>query len=130
MRIAMVELPDEITAITLEIMHALPAWFSPPGDIDRKAIIHRDYPFFAAYNGDEPFGFIALKIPNPYTAEVFNMGILEAYHRQGVGSKLMQVVERYCKDNGYLYLTVKTLDEYVRRGRIGFAKISSFSGKP
>jgi len=41
MRIAMVELPDEITAITLEIMHALPAWFSPPGDIDRKAIQRR-----------------------------------------------------------------------------------------
>lgn len=32
---------DLITAITLEIMNALPKWFSPPEDIIKKSIAHK-----------------------------------------------------------------------------------------
>lgn len=110
MDIKMVEQPNEKTEITLKIMHSLPAWFSPPEDIEKKAVIHRDYPFFAAYNDDVPIGFIALKIHNQYTADIFNLGVLEQYHRQGAGRRLLEAAERYCVDNGYLYLTVKTID--------------------
>jgi GNAT superfamily N-acetyltransferase len=91
-------------------MHSLPAWFNPPEDIEKKAVIHRDYLFFAAYDGEEPIGFIALKIHNQYTADIFNLGVIEQYHRQGVGRRLLEATERYCAGNGYLYLTVKTLD--------------------
>jgi len=105
-----VEQPDEKTIITLKIMHSLPAWFSPPEDIEKKAIIHREYPFIAAYNGDDPIGFIALKIHNKYTADIYNIGVLEQYHRQGVGRRLLAAAESYCIDNGYQVLTVKTLD--------------------
>jgi GNAT superfamily N-acetyltransferase len=110
MEIKMVERPDEKTAITLKIMHSLPAWFSPPEDIDKKAVIHRGYPFFAAYDGEEPIGFVALKIHNQYTADIFNLGVLEQYHRQGLGRRLLEAAEGYCVDKGYVYLTVKTLD--------------------
>ena len=105
-----VDQPDEKTAITLKIMHSIPAWFSPPEDIDRKAIIHRGYPFFAAYDGDEPVGFTALKIHNEYTADIYYIGVLEEYQRQGIGRRLVEAVEQYCGDRGYVYLTVKTLD--------------------
>ena len=105
-----VEQPDEKTAITLKIMHSLPAWFNPPEDIDRKATIHRDYPFFAAYDSDAPVGFAALKIHNSYTADIYDIGVLEEYHRQGIGRRLVEAIENYCKDNGYICLTVKTLD--------------------
>ena len=91
-------------------MHSLPAWFSPPDDIEKKAITHREYPFFAAYDENEPIGFLVLKIHTKYTADIFNLGILEQYHRQGIGHKLLHSAEQYCMDNGYLYLTVKTLD--------------------
>ena len=67
-----VEQSDDKTAITRKIMHSLLAWFSPPEDIDRKAIIHMDYPFFAAFDGVEPIGFIALKVHNQYTADAYN----------------------------------------------------------
>jgi hypothetical protein len=50
-------------------------WFSPPEDIEKKTVIHREYPFFAAYDEDEPIGFAALKIHNGYTADTFNLGI-------------------------------------------------------
>lgn len=46
-----VENKDEKTRITLEVMNALPEWFSPPEDIVNKSVIHREYPFIAAFNG-------------------------------------------------------------------------------
>ena len=111
--ISAVEQPDEKTAITLKIMHSLPAWFSPTEDIEKKAIIHRNYPFFAAYDDGAPIGFVALKIHNQYTADIFVLGVSEHYHRQGIGRRLIEAAERYCMDNGYLCLTVKTLDSSV-----------------
>ena len=105
-----IESPDEKTAINIKIMHSLPAWFSPPEDIEKKAITHREYPFFAAYDENKPIGFLALKIHNEYTADIFNLGILEQYHKQGIGHRLLHAAEQYCVDNDYLYLTVKTLD--------------------
>lgn len=105
-----IEQPDEKTTITQKIMHSLPDWFSPPEDIEKKAIIHRDYPFFAAFKDDIPIGFVALKIHNQYTADIFNLGVLETYHRQGIGRLLIEAAEHYCIKSGYVFLTVKTLD--------------------
>ena len=59
-----VENLDEKTRITLEVMNALPEWFSPPEDIVNKSVIHREYPFIAAFDGDKTVGFAALKIHN------------------------------------------------------------------
>lgn len=70
-------------------------------------------PFFAAYKDDDVIGFIAIKIHNKYTAEIYNVGVLEEYHRNGIGSKLLLETENYLKENGYKFLTVKTLDESV-----------------
>jgi len=123
-----VEQADEKTEVTLKIMHSLPSWFSPPEDIDKKAIVHREYPFFAAYDEDKPIGFIVLKIHNEYAVEIFNVGVLEQYHRQGIGRHLLKAAERYCADNGFLYLTVKTLDasaeyEPYERTRLFYKKM-------
>lgn len=106
-----VENADEKTKITLEIMNALPEWFSPPEDIEKKAIDHREYPFYAAFDGEKAVGFVALKIHNRYTAEIYNFGVLREYHRGGIGHRLTEVCVRYCKEQEYKFLTVKTLDE-------------------
>lgn len=102
---------DEKTRITLEIMNALPEWFSPPEDIVNKSVIHREYPFIAAYDSGKAVGFAALKIHNRYTADVYNLGVLREYHRTGIGHQLMNACVQYCKENNYQFLTVKTLDE-------------------
>ena len=65
-----VENKDEKTRITLEVMNALPEWFSPPEDIVNKSVIHREYPFIAAFDGSKAVGFAVLKIHNEYTADV------------------------------------------------------------
>lgn len=102
---------DEKTRITLEIMNALPEWFSPAEDISNKSVIHREYPFFAAFDGNKAIGFAVLKIHNQYTAEIYNFGVLREYHRKGIGHQLMAVCVEYCKEKHYKFLTVKTLDE-------------------
>lgn len=102
---------DEKTRIILEIMNALPEWFSPPEDIVNKSVIHREYPFIAAYDSGKAVGFAALKIHNRYTADVYNLGVLREYHRTGIGHQLMNACVQYCKENNYQFLTVNTLDE-------------------
>jgi len=103
--------PDQKTAVTQAILHSLPQWFSPPEDIDAKALVHREFPFFVAEAEGEPVGFLALKVHNAFTADVFNLGVLEAYHRQGIGHRLLEVALEHCRARGFQYLTVKTLDE-------------------
>ena len=110
-RIEVVENKEEKTRVTLEIMNALPEWFSPPEDIERKSMLHREYPFLAVYDDERVIGFAAIKRHNGYTAEIYNFGILREYHRNGIGHRLMETCTEYCKKQGYLFLTVKTLDE-------------------
>jgi len=111
MEIRIVENNNEKERITLEVLNALPEWFSPPEDIARKAVQHRDYPFITVYDGEKVVGFVALKIHNPYTADIYNLGVLREYHKQGVGHKLMETCVDYCKEHRHKFLTVKTLDE-------------------
>ena len=101
------------TSITLKIMNSLPKWFSPPEDIRKKSVLHREMAFFAAFHENQVIGFIVLKIHNEYTAEIFNLGVLEEYHRQGVGHALLTAAENYCRENGHKFITVKTLDSSV-----------------
>lgn len=102
---------DEKTRITLEIMNALPEWFSPPEDIVNKSVIHREYPFIAAFDEDRAIGFVAIKVHNIHTADVYNFDVLKEYHRKGIGHQLMEACVQYCKEHEYKFLTVKTLDE-------------------
>ncbi len=110
-RIEHVENKEEKARVTLEIMKALPEWFSPPEDIERKSRVHREYPFIVAYDDENAVGFVAIKKHNQYTAEIYNLGILREYHRSGNGHRLVEECVAYCKGQGYQFLTVKTLDE-------------------
>ncbi|WP_297430097.1 GNAT family N-acetyltransferase [Clostridium sp.] len=101
---------DLKTSITREVMNSLPKWFSPPEDILKKSVVHRDMPFFAAFDGTKVIGFVALKVHNEYTVDLYNLGVLEEYHRQGIGHAILMAVESYCKENRYKFITVKTLD--------------------
>ena len=105
-----VECPDEKSAVTLAIMYSLPQWFSPPEDIENKAVLYREVPFFAAYDGEQAIGFLALRIHNKYTGDIHSIGVLEEYHRHGIGAALLVLAEDYLHERDYRYLTVKTLD--------------------
>lgn len=62
-------------------------------------------------DGDAPVGFAALKRNNDYTTELFVIGVVPAYHRQGIGKRLIAQCMEHCRGQNMRFLTVKTLDE-------------------
>jgi len=102
---------DEKSRICDYILRALPSWFGNEAAIVGYAEKVRTLPLYAAYDGDNAVGFVAVKVHSPFAAEVCVMGILRDYHRRGIGTELIRRCEKYCVDNKLEYLTVKTLDE-------------------
>ena len=110
MQIKEISDPQRRSMICNDILRALPDWFGVEQSIVDYVNQARDRPFYAAFDGSQPVGFLAIKVHNRYTAEVCVMGVLPRYHRQGIGKALMEAAERYCRGNGQEYLSVKTLD--------------------
>ena len=63
----------------------------------------------AAWIQDCPVGFLCLKETGQDTAELEVMGVLQAYHRQGIGRSLFEAAKRVAIDHGYSFLQVKTV---------------------
>ena len=103
--------PEEKSNICNDILRALPDWFGIEASIVDYANQVQAMPFFAAFDRGKPIGFAALKIHSAFTAEVYVMGVLEEYHRQGVGKTLIDSCEKYCSKSLIEFLTVKTLDK-------------------
>jgi len=109
-RITEIQKPEEKSRACNDILRALPLWFG-----NEEAIIDytdkvKEMPFLIVYDNDRVIGFLAIKIHNEFTAEVCVMGVLENYHRQGVGEKLIKACEIFCHNEQIDFLTVKTLD--------------------
>ena len=104
------ELKAEISA---KILYNLTEWFGLPDSTKEYIENSMEMPFWAYYVEDKPVGFIALKQTSPSTAEIYVMGILKEYHRQGIGKVLYSVFETYAQDCGYEFTQVKT----VQKGR-------------
>ena len=100
----------EKSDICNKILRALPDWFGVEASIVDYVGQVRSMPFYAAFDGASPVGFVAVKVHNAFTAEVCVMGILREYHRHGIGGKLIERCRAYCMENGQEFLTVKTLD--------------------
>jgi len=103
--------PADKSNICKKTLNALPNWFGVPESITGYVASVTDKPFFAAFDTDMPVGFVSLAIHNKHTAEIHVMGILESHHRMGLGQKLVQICENYCRKQGMSFLTVKTLAE-------------------
>jgi GNAT superfamily N-acetyltransferase len=116
--------PEEKEIVSRLILRALPEWFGVEeatlGYIEQSKTL----PVFAAYDGDAPVGFLALKIHNEFTAEVCVMGVLPGRHRQGIGRRLIERAESFGAERGMKYLTVKTLAD--RNPDAGYARTRQF----
>jgi len=93
------------------ILRALPNWFGIEESIVEYVAGVRDKPFFCFTNNNTAAGFVSILPHNAHTAEIYVMGILESFHRQGIGQKLVELCETYCRTNHMSFLTVKTLSE-------------------
>jgi GNAT superfamily N-acetyltransferase len=103
----------EITAgksqICTEIMASLPDWFSVPDNITACVEAIRDWPTLGISRGSETLGFIALKVHNPHSVEIYALALRQDWHRHGLGRQLVEGAEAFCRDYGARLLTAKTL---------------------
>ena len=95
------------------ILESLPDWFGIPEATEEYIADSKSKPFFCAYDGEMPVGFLYLKETGRHTVELAVMGVLKEYHRQGVGRKLFTEAKNEAKRLGYEFIQVKT----VRMGR-------------
>ncbi len=121
--------------IATYILSHLSDWFGLPESTQSYITESRDMPFWAAYQEEQPVGFIALKETSPATAEVFVMGVLPECHHSGLGRQLYQTFEQYAKEKGYSFVQVKTVqmghyEAYDRTNRfymaMGFQELECF----
>lgn len=93
------------------ILHKLPQWFGIEKSILEYINGLKEKYFYAAYNNDNVVGFVSLKINNKYTGEIYVIGVLEEFHRCGIGKKLIKKIEDHLKEDKYKYMMVKTLGD-------------------
>lgn len=99
----------EKQATARAVLEALTEWFEVPEYREGYIRESADLPFFAAYDGDRPAGFLCLKETGRDTAELHVMGVLKEYHRQGVGKKLFERAKEEAARMGYSFMQVKTV---------------------
>lgn len=121
--------------IAATVLHDLPDWFGLPESTQNYIEQSKHMPFWAAYAGDRPVGFLALKQTSPATAEIYVMGVLKEYHHMGIGRELYRAFESFAQSHGYSYAQVKTVqmgryEEYDRTNRfylaMGFQELECF----
>ena len=91
------------------ILRSLPDWFGIEDSIvDYVGDIGR-MPTFVAIDRDAIVGFITLNRHFEHAAEMHVLGLLPAYHRQGLGRRLVDACERWLASEGVEYVQVKTI---------------------
>jgi N-acetylglutamate synthase-like GNAT family acetyltransferase len=93
-----VEKPDEREAAAREVLEALPDWFGIPESREASIRDSRAQPFWADLENGTVRGVLALRETSPYTAELAAMGVLPAYHRQGIGRALFAAFHQYARE--------------------------------
>jgi len=106
-----ISVSDDKSKICEQVLRSLPEWFGNEASILEYIQGVRDKPLYAAFDDDTPIGFVSVETHNSYTCEIYVMGISKAYHKQGIGKKLVEVCVNFCQSKNMEFLTVKTLDE-------------------
>lgn len=117
--------------IANKILRQLPEWFSIEESTANYVNNVSKTIFLAAYDSNELIGFISIKFNNEYTAEVYVIGVLKAYHNKGIGKKLLSEAEKFIEERGCKFLMVKTLGEshpdvYYKNTRKFYAKVGFY----
>ena len=126
---------SEKQRITREILEALPDWFGIEESREEYIRKSADLICHAAFDNEQPVGFICLKETGKDTAEICVMGVLKEYHRKGVGRVLFEEAKNAAIREGYSFLQVKTVqmgkyDDYDDTNRfylsMGFKEFEVF----
>lgn len=91
------------------VLEALPEWFGIPEAKEEYIAESVDKMFFCAYDGDKPLGFLYLKETGRETVELYVMGVLKEFHREGIGRALFNRAKEAAEEQGYSFIQVKTV---------------------
>jgi putative acetyltransferase len=87
--------------------------------------------FLVALNGEQVIGSGALRRLYAETAELKRMWLLEAYHGQGIGYRLITNLFEFARDQGYARVRLQTSPEQVRAlafyRTVGFREIACYN---
>ena len=109
MQIRKIEHDKDRERITRTILEALPAWFGIPEAREEYIADSRGRPYFCAFAGARPVGFLYLKETGRHTVELAAMGVLKEQHRTGIGRQLFSAAKAEARRLGYAFLQVKTV---------------------
>jgi GNAT superfamily N-acetyltransferase len=121
--------------VTRLILEALPEWFGIPEAREEYITESADKLFFCACDKDCPIGFLYLKETGNATVELYVMGVLKEFHRQGIGRALFHQAQKTACEAGYTFMQVKTVqmgryEEYDRTNQfylsLGFKEFEVF----
>ena len=115
------------TEICGRILRSLPEWFGIESAIEEYILGVRNLPFIRIEADGEVIGFCSLKVNFGINADLYVLGISREYHGIGIGTKLMDFIEEYCRGKGIPYMTVKTLSS--RHPDRNYAKTRRFYEK-
>lgn len=121
------ESEKEKSIICTKILKALPEWFElEEGIVEYSKKVKTTY-VVAAEIDHQVVGFISIRKINPYTSEVYVMGVLKEYQGHGIGKELLNVVSNYLVTQKVKFLSVKTLgpsssDQYYKKTREFYKK--------
>lgn len=117
------------------ILESLPDWFGIPEAREEYITQSINKIFFCAYVKDEPIGFLYLKETGKSTVELYVMGVLKQFHRNGIGRELFNNAKKAANEKGYSFIQVKTVqmgkyEEYDRTNKfylaLGFKEFEVF----
>lgn len=113
-RIEEIKVPVKKTEYSRYVLEKLPEWFG-----NQEALLDytenvKELPFWAAFNQNELcVGFLSVKIHYTHTGDIYVCGVLPEYHRDGVGTALYKMAEKYFYSKNCEYIIVKTLSDTV-----------------
>lgn len=91
------------------ILRLLPEWFGTASAIARYRQEIDTLPTWLAFDEGRVIGFLSLKRHTPVAGEIYVLGILADYHRQGIGRQLLEQAEGFLRGENIRLLQVKTL---------------------
>ncbi len=111
MQIEKLNEPDLKSTHCNSILRSLPLWFGIESAIVDYVKDVSTMDTWVAYQNDEVIGFISINKHFPESAEIHVVGILQSFHRKGIGHQLVDAAENSLRNEGFRFLTVKTLSE-------------------
>ena len=107
-----IEISDsaEKQSIARKVLEALTEWFEVEESRERYIAACKDQIFFAAVEDGEAAGFLCLKETGKDTVELAVMGVLQRFHRKGLGRALFDEAKKTATQKGYSFMQVKTVE--------------------